>query len=161
MWPWSGRSRSNPVSTILKVCLTALNANSSLINPPPWNGEVIIGMPPSFIHRPSITFSCSLHISWTLWKFSKPWSNALLSETVNRTHDSTTQIQSQRSKYREGIIGIPSSIHRPSITHSCPLHISWALWKFSKLWSNALLSETVYRTHDSTTQTQSQHNKYR
>ena len=36
----------------------------------------------------------------------------------------------------------------PSITLSCPLHISWTLWKiFIKLWSNVRLSESMFRTH--------------
>ena len=45
--------------------------------------------------------SCSLHISWTLWKiFIKFGSNIRLSEMMCRTHNSTMQTQGQGHSWR-------------------------------------------------------------
>ena len=45
---------------------------------------------------------------------------------------------------------------------SCPLHISWTLWKiFIKLWTNVHLSKTVYKTYNSAMQTQGQYHSLR
>ena len=55
--------------------------------------------------------------------------------------------------YRNGLhLSICLSVHCPfvcsSVILSCPLRISWTLWKiFIKLWSNVHLSESMCRTH--------------
>ena len=70
-----------------------------------------------------------------------------LSVTVCRVHDSDTQIQDQGHTSR-------SCSNKPLNFVSAP-HISWTIWMiYIKLHSN--FSETVCRTHDSVTQTQSQ-----
>ena len=85
---------------------------------------------------PSVTFSCPLHISWTLWKiFIKVLSNVRLSESMCRTHKSTMPTQGQG-------YGIEPWI-------SCPLHISFTPGGiFFKLWSYVCLSETMCKTYN-------------
>ena len=101
-----------------------------------------VPVPPSIC--PSVTLSCVLHISWTLWKiFIKLWSNVRLSELMCRNHKSTMPTQGQGHGFEPSVF--------------CQLHISYTPGRvFFKLWSYVCLSETMCRTHNSTMPTQGQ-----
>ena len=124
-------------------------------NPPPRSGWGIIEMAfvcpsvnlsvrPSV--SPTVTLSCPLHISWTLWKILLPLEGFSLNfghmfASVRRCAKLITQPCPHKVK-------VTVQGHRFEPWISCQLCISWTLWKiFIKLWSNVRLSESMCRTH--------------
>ena len=97
--------------------------------------------------------SCSLHISWTLWKIS--WNFGQIFVLVMRCAELITQ--ACRFKVKVTVKG-----HEFEPWISCSLHISWTLWKILiKFGSNVRLSEMMCRTHSSAMQTQGQGHNWR
>ena len=116
----------------------------SFFNPPPRSGWGIIEMAfvcpsvnlsvrPSV--SPSVTLSCPLHISWTLWKILLPLEGFSLNfghmfALVRRCAKLVTQLCPHKVK-------VTVQGHRFEPWISCQLCISWTIWKiFIKLWSN-------------------------
>ena len=127
----------------------------SFFNPPPRSGWGIIEMAfvcPSVnlsVHpsvSPSVTLSCPLHISWTLWKILLPLEGFSLNvgymfASVRRCAKLITQPCPHEVKFT--VQG-----HRFEPWISCQFCISWTLRKiFIKLWSNVRLSESMCRIH--------------
>ena len=96
--------------------------------------------------EPSI--SCSLHISWNLWKiFIKFWSNVHLSEMMCRTHNSTMQTQDQGHNWRPPVWALNFEVVPLSFCgrgYSCPSDclIYTEIWKL--LCGYPLLAGTLY-----------------
>ena len=97
---------------------------------------------------PSITLSCPLHISWTLWKSSLNFGQMFAS--VSQCAEPIIQPCQLKVK-------VTGQGHRFEPWISCPFHISYTPGRiFFKLWSYVCLSGTICRTHNSTMLTQGQ-----